>query len=181
MKKIKFWNSEKIVSIIAIIIGVGSLIVVTYQTNLIRNQTELIQREQRISVMPYLRFGFRTINPERVETYLVNSGLGPALIKEVKIHTEEKDYEIDLAAFFTGSYDYNGVYLTLNAIEIGDLIPAGSDITLIGANPKDSAFTEFITLFELEKAVFEITYASLYGEKWLLSSLENVPVQLKKE
>lgn len=96
----KFWNSDKIVSTSAIVIGIGSLIVVTYQTNLIRNQTELIQREQRTSVMPYLQLGSRIPDGKREEIYLVNSGLGPALIKEVWVRTEDGDYAMDLDTYF---------------------------------------------------------------------------------
>ncbi|MEM6844045.1 MAG: hypothetical protein AAF944_14380 [Bacteroidota bacterium] len=180
MKKIKFWNSDKIVSTSAIIIGVGSLIVVTYQTNLIRNQTELIQREQRISVIPYLQLGERVPDGKRVEVYLTNEGLGPALIKEVKVRTENEVYETDLTTYFLENYSYEG-YITMENVVVGDLLPADEEYTMIGLNLQDSSFIEFITIFEERKVVFEVIYESLYGERWMLSSTENAPIRIEEE
>ena len=177
MKKAKFWNSDKIVSTSAIIIGVGSLIVVTYQTNLIRNQTALIQREQRTSVMPYLAIGGRT-NSGETEVILANLGLGPALVKDVRVRTKSSVYEMDLVTYFSENYEYEG-HLTAGPVEIGDLIPAGNSKTIIGANSKDSVFMGFITVLDKEEVELEITYESLYGERWLISSAKNEPTKIE--
>lgn len=178
----KFWNSDKIVSTSAIVIGVGSLIVVTYQTNLIRNQTELIQREQRTSVMPYLGMEGRSVSQNWYEYHLENSGLGPALVREVRVRTDKETLPIDIVKYFQKNYwiEGQGNYV-FSAIEVGDLFPAGEDFTLIGANPKDTAFLNFAMPFEKGDAIFEIVYESLYGERWLLSSVKNAPVRLEEE
>jgi hypothetical protein len=177
----KFWNSDKIVSVSAIVIGIGSLIVVTYQTNLIRNQTELIQREQRTSVMPYLQFAESTPTANRYELSLLNSGLGPALINEVRMNIRGDIYSVDLFTYFQSNYELTDGAYTYGRVQQGELIPAETEKILIGADPKDSAFTKFSTAFDKDDAIFEIAYESLYGEKWLLSSDKNIPMRLEEE
>lgn len=177
----QFWNTDKIVSTSAILIGVGSLIVVTYQTNLIRNQTELIQREQRTSVMPYLQLGNRVLDGKRSEVYLVNLGLGPALIKKVRVRTEDEVHETDLKTYFLENYSYEG-YITIEEVKTGDLLPAGEEYTMIGvADYQDSSFLDFGNQIDKDQIIFEVTYESLYGERWLISSAKNAPERLEKE
>ncbi|MGD1890396.1 MAG: hypothetical protein ACFB15_07350 [Cyclobacteriaceae bacterium] len=177
----KFWNSDKIVSTSAIVIGIGSLIVVTYQTNLIRNQTELIQREQRTSVMPYLQLGSRIPDGKREEIYLVNSGLGPALIKEVWVRTEDGDYAMDLDTYILENYPYEGL-ISVESVEIGNLLPAGEEYTMIGVeDSQDSSFVKLGDQLNGGRIIFEVTYESLYGERWLLSSTENIPKSLEED
>lgn len=50
MKK-RFWNTDKLMSFLAILLSVGTLLVFIYQTNLIRKQ-------QYAAVYPYLEMGF---------------------------------------------------------------------------------------------------------------------------
>lgn len=40
----KFWNADKIVSISAMVISLGTLVVISYQTALINNQTEMLRK-----------------------------------------------------------------------------------------------------------------------------------------
>lgn len=75
MKENKFWNADKIISLTAMLVGVGSLFVIIYQTNLIRTQ-------QYASVMPYLSMG-SAYNYGQIEIQITNNGLGPAFIKDV--------------------------------------------------------------------------------------------------
>lgn len=173
----KFWNTDKIVSLSAMVVSLGSLVVITYQTNLIQNQTELIQQEQHTAVLPYLEMGTRHKNPDWIEIYLINSGLGPALIKEVMIRSGDKVDSVDIVTYFIDNYHWEG-QLRADAVIVGELIPAGTDRTVLGCNPKDSAFIEFAKHLEEENANFEIVYESLYGEKWMLSFEQKAPIKL---
>lgn len=170
----KFWNTDKIVSISAILIGVGSLVVVTYQT-------ELIQREQRTSVMPYLEFESRTPTANRTEVYLVNSGLGPALVKEVRVHFDGATYPVDLFGYFLNNYELTDGAYTFNRVFVGDLISADQNMTLISSDPNDPAFSKFLERLNRGEINFEIIYESLYGEPWLSSIIKNAPIRLEDE
>lgn len=96
----KFWNADKIVSISAMVISLGTLVVISYQTALINNQTEMLRKEQRIAVMPYLGFAISQPSENRVELRISNSGLGPAFIKEAKVEYQEKEYVDNLMSFY---------------------------------------------------------------------------------
>ena len=74
--KTKFWTSDKIVSFVAIIVSVFSLFIFVKQTNIIEEQNHL-------SVMPYLML--ETANNGQDATFsihIMNYGVGPAIIKK---------------------------------------------------------------------------------------------------
>ena len=70
--KSKHIDTDRILSVSAMVIGVGSLFVILYQTHLMR-------QSQHASVMPYLMIGF-TSNSGGIHVNLRNAGIGPALI-----------------------------------------------------------------------------------------------------
>jgi len=51
-------NSDRVLSITAFIISIATLIALMYQSNLVSEQNEMMQKEQYASVMPYLAMGF---------------------------------------------------------------------------------------------------------------------------
>ncbi|HVJ31277.1 MAG TPA: hypothetical protein VNA66_13270, partial [Gammaproteobacteria bacterium] len=79
-------NTDRVVSLSAMLVGLGSLFIIVYQTALLREQ-------QAASSLPYVMVGIMA-NPDR--TYIVarNTGVGPALIEEVVVRyrgSEMKD------------------------------------------------------------------------------------------
>lgn len=74
------WNADRIVSISAMVVGVGSLFIILYQTQLMRES-------QRASVFPYLMVAMQS-NEQGVFFSLTNTGIGPALIEDVKVVPE---------------------------------------------------------------------------------------------
>ena len=91
--KPKFWNSDKIVSISAILISLATMAIYLYQTHLIKKQ-------QNASVMPYIRIMYSFDN-DRFEVLVLNEGLGPAFIDEVNTYYMGKKYaHHDIPDFF---------------------------------------------------------------------------------
>src|SRR5262245_62249701 len=85
-------DTDRVVSLSAMVIGVGSLFVILYQTHLMR-------QSQHASVMPYLMIGF-TSNSGGVHVNLRNAGIGPALIDDVRIRHATGEQATDPYTFF---------------------------------------------------------------------------------
>ena len=67
-------NTDRVVSLSAMLIGLGSLFIIVYQTARLREQ-------QTASALPYLMMGLQT-NSERTYLFTRNTGVGPALIED---------------------------------------------------------------------------------------------------
>ena len=82
MAKKKFWTSDRIVSFSAISISLFTLIVFA-------RQTSIIEKQSRLSALPYLNMeaGY---NPDEdfITLTLNNYGVGPAIIEEMNISYE---------------------------------------------------------------------------------------------
>jgi len=169
----KFWNADKIVSFSAMAISLGTLVVISYQTALINNQTELIRREQRIAVMPYLGFALSYPSKNWCEIKVGNSGLGPAFIKEVKMEYQGEDYTDNLLAFYKTFFKpTNFIY---NNLGPGTVIESGETIVLFGYNQSLDLFQEGLINGEIK---FSITYESAYGETWVLTPPSAIPTKV---
>lgn len=169
----KFWNADKIVSISAMIISLGTLVVISYQTALINHQTEMIRNEQRISVMPYLGFSVNLDYDKRVELKLNNSGLGPAFIKETKVEYNEKVYTDNLLSFYRDYFKPTEVFY--NELKSGTVIQSGETITLFGVNQSADPIVESMISGEVK---FKFTYTSAYGETWVLEPPASIPAKV---
>lgn len=172
-------NSDRVVSISAMIVAVGTLFVIIYQTHLTR-------KAQQASVLPYLQIGY-----SRSEGYsyinLVNHGIGPALIEDIRVIKEGSSYPGDPVAFFSQlneDLDSNeGLYI--DRVFQGMLIPAGASKAMIGVRRSSEEAMRLERVFnvtgigeeegEPEKAIIVITYASVYGKRWVIHSNEIVP------
>lgn len=181
----KFWNSDKLLSLFAFLISVGTFVTFAYQTYLIREQQDLILKEQYASVLPYL-----TIYPWRegppgsgdLSINLINNGLGPAFIKDVKVHYEEKTYNLDHVKFISKFiFPHNPINYGSREIPVGFVVPAGQKYVLLQSN--DAKAEEVIgDLFagsDPPKVIIEITYSSVYDETWVIKSSNYVPEKLE--
>jgi hypothetical protein len=158
------WNSDKILSLSAIFISVLTLMVFIYQTRLIRKQ-------QYLSVYPYVIYGAGGYGTGENFLQLTNSGIGPALIKDVEISYDDKkfSYIYEFVDYITeGDSTINLYYSDITA---GLLIPADETKAIVGSlNDHENKLYKVLTSdFKLE-----IKYESIYGEEWLLSSSEDM-------
>ena len=183
------WNSDRIVSLTALVVGVGSLFTVVYQTYLTR-------QAQDASMLPYLEIAL-SANPEGVFVTLANTGLGPALIEDVRIVEPDREFVGDPYDYYLEVGQQDGEALDVNKVVPGRLMPPGAYIQMLGTgNPvrQPDLYGEFLHLFEVaevprswyeeagalggEKAIIQITYASVYGDRWRLRSDAFVPEEL---
>jgi hypothetical protein len=177
MKK-RFWNANNIVSLTAGFVSIFTFLVLLYQTNLMREQ-------QRLSVLPYLTIGNYGVGTDNYRVILSNDGIGPAFIKSIKLMYEDKVYETDFATFFFRQFPEldSMTHLLYTNIRVGLLVPASKQIALFEVRDSKSSSTKF---FELMKHInskgfrFEIIYASVYDERWKISS-ENMGTPVPEE
>jgi hypothetical protein len=181
-------STDRIVSLSAMAVGVGSLFVIVYQTHLMR-------QAQSASALPYLMLGVQA-NAEGTYLTLRNAGLGPGLIEHVRIRHQGRTFEEDPYDFFLRMRpDHNFPALSVDRIAVGRLIPAGERLMALGVDggERERMLADLLNLFELvevprawlvnnniplnatKRAVIEITYSSVYGDRWRITSDRLVP------
>lgn len=177
MTKPKFWTSDKVLSLSAMMISLCTLGVFIYQTNLIRKQ-------QYLSVYPYLSMFNAYSGTENYQYILVNNGIGPAMIKSVKVKYKGLTHDSDLPDFLRKHFHENKIggdslSTRYSNISVGRLIPANEEISVIEA-VKDLTTAEILRKFiNNEDLEFIIEYESIYGERWRISNKYTIPVKIE--
>ena len=183
------WNTDRIVSLMAMVVGVGSLAIILYQTKLMRDS-------QHASVMPYLMMAVQS-NPDATNLTLRNAGIGPALLDDVRVRYKGKDYPLDPYDFFVTQRPefFKKVGLSVDKLIPGRLVPPGEWIQTVGAGGQagQAFLKELLGLFVVaevpktwlaglgveglasDRAVVIVTYSSIYGDQWHLRSDSFVP------
>jgi hypothetical protein len=181
-------STDRIVSLSAMVVGVSSLLITLYQTKLMRESA-------RAAVLPYLMVGLNSDN-EGVFVTLRNAGIGPALIDKVAVRAKGREIPGDAYEYYvtTRSGAVMDPHLSMDRIQAGRLIPAGENIKMLGswgsAN-REAMLGELLHMFNLadvprvwlenigatepDKAVVEISYASVYGDHWIARSNSTIP------
>jgi hypothetical protein len=183
-------KTDRIVSFSAILVGLGSLAIVVYQTQLMR-------ASQTASVLPYLTVA---VMANEEGTYLVvrNSGVGPALIEDVRIRYQGREIQADPYDFFVTEHGTDSAGLSVDKLIPGRLVSAGEWVLTLGweGEGSDAMLDELLRLFAIgevpqswyeavgvqmspaSQAVVQITYASVYGDRWRVQSDTIVPERL---
>ena len=185
-------NADRIVSLSAMVAGLGSLFIIVYQTHLSR-------QAQHALMLPYLMFAV-SANDGGVHVALSNTGVGPAIVEDVRVRHNGRDFEGDAHQFYVAQRPTNSGNIGVNSVMAGRLIPAGAWIQMVGvgdaaSSERGQAFlNDVLKLFQVaevpeswyagtgnaasDRAVIEIIYASVYGERWRIRSDQIVPEKL---
>jgi hypothetical protein len=184
-------NTDRVVSLSAMIVGLGSLFIIVYQTALLREQ-------QKASALPYLMLGLQ-VNNERSYVIMRNTGVGPALIEDVVVRYQGREIRQDPYDFFLEvrpeAAKYDG--LSVDKLIVGRLVPAGEWINVLGSEGDGQRMAGILLgVFDVgevpmswytargvpksgpDKAIIEITYRSVYGDRWRVTSDTVVPKAL---
>ncbi|MDT0605713.1 hypothetical protein [Croceitalea rosinachiae] len=174
MKKNKFWTPDRIVTLTAMFISLFTLVVFV-------RQTSIIEKQSRLSVMPYLimETGY---NPEDdlITLTLNNYGVGPAIIEGMKIFYNGNTYETDFANFLqTGIFEKDSVAVLASAsIDEGLAIPAGAERIAIkfgGSGDRYIKTEKFLRKLERNEFDYEIVYRSIYNDFWRIGMVDDIP------
>jgi hypothetical protein len=199
------WDTDRIVSVSAMLVGVCSLFIVLYQT-------ALISEQQKASVLPYLMIAYNSDN-DGAFLALRNLGLGPARIERISVRRGGSNFDGDPYAYYATLPDVKvpAEHVYRDRVLPGMLIPSGSVWQMLGSRSSQQMSGELLRTFALvavqdpvplhgssanttadpadgadrrsaptaaEKAVLEIDYASVYGERWRVRSDRVVPERL---
>jgi hypothetical protein len=184
------WDTDRIVSLSAMVVGVGSLAIILYQTKLMREQ-------QRASVMPYLMIAVQS-NSEGAFLTVRNTGIGPAVLGDVRVRYKGRDYVMDPYDFLVQQRPdwVKNRGFSVDKLVPGRLVPAGERIQTLGVVGESrvemlKALLQLFVIAEVPKdwlaslgidspgpdgAVVNVTYASVYGDTWHVRSDSFVPV-----
>jgi hypothetical protein len=184
-------STDRLVSLSAMFIGLATLFIVVYQTQLQR-------AAQTASVLPYLMIALQA-NSESTYITLRNTGVGPALIESVAIRYQGREYEKDPHDFYLEVRpEAAQESLSVDKLLTGRLVSAGEAIRAFGAEGESAPamVPKMLSLFDIgevpqswydavgvpksgsDKAVIEITYKSVFGDRWRVSSDRLVPDEL---
>ena len=171
---LKKLNTDKILGLSAMLISICTLIVFLYQTNLIKKQ-------QYMSVYPYLTLGNNGSFTSEYGYGLINNGIGPALISSVKVSGKDGKKYSDINPYVQEMILSNNDSLTCfyySNLFKGMIIPAGGKVEII--QTVDESLITADKLYEILNdtvLIIEIEYESIYGEVWEVSNKSKVPVK----
>jgi len=179
--KTKF-NSDRVLSITAFVISIATLIALMYQSNLVREQNKMMQKEQYASVMPYLSMGFMgSEDDSSFELFLKNDGVGPAFIKEINIRYKDSLYNMSIIKFYNEVLkveNKNNVKLLRYDIGKNTVIPADTELPLLTFYTNQSEAMKLLGAIGTMEATIEITYASIYDQKWKMKNMMELHIPI---
>jgi hypothetical protein len=171
-------NNDRLFGIAAFLISMGTFFVYIYEAR-------LLQKQQYASALPYLEMWNSKPKPGIYKLVLVNNGVGPAFIKDIKVHYRGKVYKGDHVRFYQTVIPQHERIQFLNSnIPVGRVIPAGQSIDIISLEGSLAAADRVNKLFgdgkakDTDKAKIEITYSSVYDETWRVFGMQGAPQKL---
>lgn len=177
MAKNKFWTPDRIVTILAISISLFTLIVFA-------RQTSIIEKQSRLSVMPYLSMetGYNP-HDDFISLTLNNYGVGPAIIEEMIISYDGETHEMDFANFLQIDVFHSDsvAVLASASIDKGLAIPAGEERLAVkfgGSGDRYIKTEKFLRKLERNKFDYEIVYRSIYDDKWRIRKSADIPEEM---
>lgn len=179
----KFWTSDKLIGLVALFISLSTLMVFVYQTNLIRKQ-------QYMSVYPHLNLSNHASSSLNYKYVLKNEGVGPAFIRS--IHVREKDGTtygglLDLA--YSKITEQDSISMHYSDLYEGMLVSADEEVILFGLSDKEYTQAQGLPgnsieganklrrVFNSDSLEIEIEYESIYGERWSVFNHSLSPVK----
>lgn len=168
----KFWNTDKLLSTTAIFISLLTLIVFLYQTNLIRKQ-------QYMSVLPYLELGNFGAGTDNYRFILENNGIGPAIITHVEVKNKEGRKYRDIIDYVQDHLtEEDSVNFYYSNIVPGRLLPEKERVEIITINDgKESSSDRIYEILHREDLLIEIGFESVYGEQWIVDNRNRYPIK----
>ncbi len=182
MKK-EFWNAEKLLGLSALLVSLFTLMVFIYQTNLIRKQ-------QYMSVYPHLNIGNKYSGSLEYQYVLSNDGIGPAMIKSVEVSLKNGEKFESLNHYVRSALTKaDTIYYFTSDIAEGMLIPAQSEIALFGLYDKEkttlrnqaantvAGAIKLRSILNSENLIIKIVYESIYEERWEINRQSAAPIK----
>ncbi len=183
LKSKYFRDPQNIIAVGITIISLCALIVSVFQTRVLQEERELIREYSRASVWPHLDFGHSKSHNKndgsitRLSFNLTNSGVGPAIITDVKV-----SYNDSIAKNWWHLFEImeipDSIGTNIKNSSFNDrVIKIGETIETINFDNNLPLANAFIERAQKNKLSIEIYYESIYGEKWKYS--KNTVIKLE--
>jgi len=176
-------NTDRIIGLSAMLISLLTLVIFVYQTNIIRIQS-------RLSVTPRIAFNTSLDTPDSISVfsyYIVNKGLGPAIIESIEIVYDEDRYKLDFQDFVKKVYpnfnDYGNIIQNMS-LESGVTLSEKETLKFFTFKfkvSKTESFFKYLNVKDDGELPFdiEIIYSSIYGEQWkVYANKKGHPIKL---
>jgi len=182
------WNSDKILSVAAIFISLLSMLAISYQSYLAREENRLMKIQQSASVLPFLSVWFSD-KDNALRFIIGNKGVGPAFIKEASFKlfdAEKKDTlyfdnsEILFRTIKQKSQLMAPIPMTTSTLKANMLLSAG-EVKELFVLPTDKGVENYLLREEFFKFPIEvkIIYADVYGTQWYIGSSSEHPIKIE--
>ena len=186
-KESKLRNPQNVIAIGVTVISLCALIVSVQQTQIMKEERELMREHSRKSVWPRIEWGTAKSHNlidrsvEKYAIYVTNSGIGPAIITDVRI-----GYKGTFARNWWDLFRLQEIPDTINT-NISNrsfnnkIVKVGETIEILNLNHNPALADAY---YQRTKGIsIEIYYESIYGEKWKydgqttvkLDSFEGIP------
>ncbi len=167
MRKQQIFTTDRLLSLLAVVISLATFGIYFYQTHLIRIQ-------QHASVWPNLEISPHVHLTKEKGDYRIqieNSGVGPAIIDEAFIIFKSKEYPFNFWKFFSQTYPLGKNTWNLTTVDLfkGKVIQPGKGLELVGSTDLETA-QKLFDIFKTEPMpiTFKIKYRSIYNDYWLI-------------
>lgn len=149
-------------------IGIMAVVINIITVSVYMYQARIMQEQQHASAWPYLEW-LPSFNEETYYIEISNNGIGPAIIRNVDLAIDDKNFS-DIESLFVQllgtSYFPHFTSTVQNRV-----LPAGKSIRLFQVNDAKWAAQVF---GEMRKHDFSmnICYESIYGDRWTSKGVE---------
>jgi len=178
-----FRDPQNIIAVSVTIISLCALIVSVIQMNLLREERELMREHARASVWPHLEIHSgkafdKDGSLKSLNLSLTNSGVGPAIITDVKI-----SYNDTIAHSWWELFDIlnipDSIDTRINNHRFNKrVIKIGETIEILNLDDNLPLANAFIKLSSNKKSIsFEIYYKSIYNERWKFANGKTIKLE----
>ncbi|MEP1097221.1 MAG: hypothetical protein ABJG78_19050 [Cyclobacteriaceae bacterium] len=167
-------DPEYIVAFGVVLISVCALVVSIRQTNIMSEQRVLMHEQAKAAVWPRITLGVSKSHSQKDNSIvdykinLSNAGVGPAIIKYVKV-----SYDGNVATSWHNLFDYfnmpDSLPLYISNSNISQNIIRAGDVVRILGFPDNLPLAQ-IFYEHSDKVEIEIYYESIYGDMWKYST-----------
>jgi len=182
-KKNHLKDPEYIIAYAIALISICALVVSILQTRIMSEQRGLMHEQAKAAVWPRISLGVSKSHSQEnsqiidYKIYMSNAGVGPAIVKFVKVSFEGKP-----ASNWGELFDYfempesTPTYISNSDIS-QNIVRAGDDVRVLGLT--DNLPLAQVYYEHADKIEFEIFYESIYGDMWKYSKkAENESTEL---
>ncbi len=181
--------TNRFMGMAAIFVSALSMIAVTYQSYLAREENKLMQTQQSAAVLPYLDYWYSNLGDE-FKFVIANKGVGPAFIKDVQFIAIDANEERltfssshQLVAFIRKQSTFIDSLEVVNSSLRANMLMSPNEQKVYANFTMDNPEIKrrFKKEFDKYWGGVKITYEDVFGTTWILDSNKGYPEKIIEE